>query len=70
MKRALLFLALLLTASACNRERNQSIKLMNDALREFQSGNTAAAITVFNQAASVDPTNDRVFFYRALLKYQ
>ena len=55
-------------ALGCNLQRNQSDKLVNDAVRTFKAGDTAGAIVQFNQAVTVDATNDAAYYQRGLLR--
>ena len=72
MRSTLLSMSLLVAVAAvgCNRERNQSIQLMNKGIAQFNLNDTTGAVVALNQATSVDPTNDAAFYYRGLLKYQ
>lgn len=56
--------------TGCNQERNESIRLMNDGLQLFKRDRLSDALTKLAQAADVDPTNDRAFFYQGLLYEQ
>lgn len=60
--------AVAVLALGCNVERNQSDKLVNDAVRTFKSGDVAGAIVGLNQAVQADPTNDVAFYQRGLLR--
>lgn len=59
-----------LAVTGCNRERNESIKLMNQGLQAFKRDRLTEALTFLGQASDVDPTNDRAFFYQGLLYEQ
>jgi tetratricopeptide (TPR) repeat protein len=52
----------------CNLERNKSDKLVNEAVRTFKAGDTAGAIVQFNEAVTIDPSNDAAFYQRGLLR--
>lgn len=54
----------------CNQERNESIRLMNQGLQLFKRDRLTDALSKLAQAADVDPTNDRAFFYQGLLYEQ
>lgn len=54
----------------CNQERNESIRLMNQGLQLFKQDRLTDSLSKLGQAASVDPTNDRAFFYQGLLYEQ
>lgn len=54
----------------CNQERNQSIRLMNEGLQLFQRDRLTDALSKLGEAADVDPSNDRAFFYQGLLYEQ
>ena len=54
----------------CNQERNESIRLMNQGLQLFKQDRLTDALSKLGQAADVDPTNDRAFFYQGLLYEQ
>lgn len=54
----------------CNQERNESIRLMNNGLQLFKQDRLTDALSKLAQAADVDPTNDRAFFYQGLLYEQ
>lgn len=54
----------------CNQERNESIRLMNDGLKLVKRDRLSDALSKLGQAADVDPTNDRAFFYQGLLYEQ
>jgi tetratricopeptide (TPR) repeat protein len=56
-----------ISTSACHPERTESIKLMNHGLRAFKSGLVSDAIRDLEQAARVDPTNDRAHFYQGII---
>ena len=72
MRSALLAVSLIAmaTTAGCNRERNQSIQLMNKGIAQFNQNDTTGAVVAFNQATTLDPTNDAAYYYRGLLKYQ
>ena len=63
--------ALLLSAmflmSACYPERVESIKLMNQGIKEYNGGSSSAAVRLLARSAETDPTNHRALFYRGLI---
>ncbi len=59
-----------LSLGGCNQERNESIRLMNKGIAYYKRDKIVEAIDHFAQAAQVDPSNDRAFFYQGLLQYQ
>ena len=51
----------------CYPERVESIKLMNNGIKEYQSGSSSAAVRYLARSAETDPTNHRALFYRGLI---
>ena len=62
-----LIIGVSLTLSACYPERVESIKLMNQGIKEYKSGSSSAAIRLLARSADTDPTNHRALFYRGLI---
>lgn len=58
---------LIMFLSGCYPERVESIKLMNNGIKEYQSGNSSVAVRFLARSAEVDPTNHRALFYRGLI---
>ncbi|MGB0645761.1 MAG: tetratricopeptide repeat protein [Bradymonadia bacterium] len=53
--------------SACHQERNESIRLMNAAVKLANEGRTEEAISRLSDAALVDPTNHRAPFNKGII---
>ena len=58
---------LLVSTSGCHQERNESIRLMNTAVKFANEGRTEEAISRLIDAAVVDPTNHRAHFNRGII---
>jgi Flp pilus assembly protein TadD len=56
-----------LGTSGCHQERNESIRLMNAAVKLANEGRAEEAITRLAEAARVDPTNHRAHFNRGII---
>ena len=53
--------------SGCYPERVDSVKLMNEGIKLYQSGKRRPALRVLERSAQRDPTNHRAPFYRGLV---
>ena len=62
--------ALMLPTMGCHQERNDSIRLMNEGLSLFKREKAYKALDLLGQAAEVDPTNHRAFYYQGLINLQ
>lgn len=60
-------LALIATLPGCDKNRTESIKLVNDGIRAANAGNAESAYGYFTRAARVDPENHRAFYEAALV---
>ncbi len=56
-----------LSTFGCYPERVESIKLMNNGIKEYRGGSSSAAIRHLARAAEVDSSNHRALFYRGLI---
>ena len=61
------FIALPLVILGCNQERNESIRLMNKGLQLIKREKLTEGLALLGNAADVDPTNDRAFYYQGLV---
>lgn len=52
---------------SCHQERNESIRLMNAAVKLANEGRQEEAISRLTQAATVDPTNHRAHFNKGII---
>ncbi|MCA9527422.1 MAG: tetratricopeptide repeat protein [Myxococcales bacterium] len=70
----LLVLAFLVPAVAplagCNRERNESIRMMNKGLALYRAQRTPEAIKELEEAVRTDPKNDKAYLYLGMIQYQ
>lgn len=64
---SLILLSACLSLNACYPERVESIKLMNDGIKAYRSGQSTTAIRLLARSAETDPTNHRALFYRGLI---
>ena len=53
--------------NGCYPERVESIKLMNQGIKEYRSGSSSAAVRLLARSAEADRTNHRALFYRGLI---
>jgi Tfp pilus assembly protein PilF len=60
--------ALLATTPACNKERTESINLINEALDHEARGSIELAYSNYMRAATIDPANHRAFFHMAQIE--
>lgn len=60
----------LLALLGCNRERNESIRLMNQGLAQYRAQRLSEAVGLLNEAARLDPSNDRAFLFLGMIQYQ
>ena len=56
-----------LMLNGCYPERVDSVKLMNEGIKLYQSGKRLPALRVLERSAQRDPTNHRAPFYRGLV---
>lgn len=59
---------LLVTASGCDKERSESIKLVNEAVKKEQLGDREVSYALYVRAAGIDPTNHRALFQMAVIE--
>jgi len=71
MRVVALCFALALTSSGlfsgCDKERAESIKLINEAVQKQNLGNIEVAYALFARAIAIDPTNHRAHYEMALI---
>lgn len=60
----------LLPVAGCNRERNESIRLMNKGLAQYRAQHLTEAATLLGEASRLDPSNDRALLYLGMIQYQ
>lgn len=53
---------------ACNKERGESIKLVNEGILSERSGGHQMAYAKYWRANSIDPTNPRALFLMAVIE--
>lgn len=58
---------LALSLNACYPDRVESIKLMNQGIKEYKSGSSSAAVRLLARSSETDPSNHRALFYRGLI---
>lgn len=61
---------LMVGATNCSEERRHSIQLMNEGIALAQARRVPEALEKLEEAGSVDPTNDAVFFNQAMLQLE
>lgn len=58
----------LLVAGGCDKERTESIKLVNEAVKKEQLGDREVSYALYVRAAAIDPTNHRALFQMAVIE--
>ena len=56
------------SVSACNKERAEGIKLLNDGVKREELGDREIAYALYVRANGIDPTNHRALFQMALIE--
>jgi tetratricopeptide (TPR) repeat protein len=68
---AVLTVALMMMGETnCSEERRHSVQLMNEGIALAQARRIPEALEKLEEAGSVDPTNDAVFFNQAMLQLE
>ena len=53
---------------ACNKERAEGIKLLNDGIKREELGDHEIAYALYVRSSGIDPTNYRALFQMALIE--
>ncbi len=53
--------------TGCDKQRAESIKLINEGIRKLDAGRTEAAYSYFKRASKLDPDNGQAFYEMALV---
>ena len=56
------------TISACNKDRAEGIKLLNDGISREDLGDSEVAYALYVRAHNIDPTNHRALFQMAIIE--
>lgn len=56
--------------AACNQERNESIRLMNEGIRLYRNQRVDRAAKLLADAVKTDPTNDRAHYFEGMIRFQ